>query len=365
MSLSRRELLGGVAFAFVPSLVDDDLSAKIGKAAIRFSDANGVPGCLVHVLRGGKPLASHVSGFRDIQSPNELKIDDRVAVGSLSKPIAGYVIGRLVEEKYLRWDQTFASLVDDLTKDMKSPCKDATLEEFMNHTAGLPYQVPGQEQIATVSSVVEGRELLVRLAMAAPDAVKPGSRMLYASGINAAVVMAERVTGKTFEDLITTYVGEELGLSSIRMGMDAVDATVPRGHIVDSKTHDYVRYGHYEWWGKNMKFRCDAAVSVTGKADQIAQLMSFAAGYGGPHSKALLKTSHEKPMSISPYTQGGWSTNALGLFHYGSTGQGDWSAVQVVDSSKTAVFVYLNCNFEDNSFKGTVLLDEVVKLCRA
>lgn len=370
MPVTRREFLGAcLAVGVSPAaLIDDKLDVKIQQIADRYSDQYGCPGIIVDVAKNGKTMASYAAGFRDINRPNDIKPTDRVAVGSISKPICGYIVARLVQEKFLDWDVPFSKYADDLCKDTNSPAADATLGQLMTHTAGLAYVVSGQDQILGLEKPTEAREMLARLSLVAPSVRKPETKMEYAGGANLAAVMAERVSGKTYEELIAKYIGEELELPTIQMGMDPFEdrtSTIPRGHFLSKDGHSFETYGKYSVWGHSMKFHADATMAITGKATEIAQLMSIAAGFGGPAASFVQESAHKKASSLSPYTLGSWSKTDSGLYHYGSAGEGEWSSAYAIDSAKSVVFVYVNSNYADNTFKGTELVNELNKLFRS
>ncbi|MBS1725326.1 MAG: beta-lactamase family protein [Armatimonadetes bacterium] len=364
MSISRRDLMAGCLGAGLFSAVafgDESLDAKVKALGEKYFDLYGAPGLLVIAVKGGKPVTTLALGFRDIVQPNDITIKDRIAVGSLSKPICGYVVSRLVQDKVLSWETPFSKLAGDLCRDLHSPAANATLGQLMSHTAGLTYNVPGQDQVTGVVPT-EGREYLARLELSATGITAPGQRMEYAGGANLAVVMAERATEKSYEELIAQYINEELKLPSIQMGMDILDKNVgstPRGHYIDGKTHEFLTYGRYTLWGRSMRYMCDATLAITGAANEIASLLAVAAGFGGPSASATFESARNTNKDFPKYTLGSWAKNDKGLYHFGSSNLGDWSSVYALDSSKTTVFVYMNCNTMDNSFKGDAFVNEL------
>jgi hypothetical protein len=370
MPLSRREFLGGcLATAALPSISfgrDETLEEKIKKVADKYSELYGAPGIVVSMAQKGKTVASYACGLRDIQRLNDIKVTDQVGVGSISKPVCGYIVTRLVEQDLLKWDTPFSKVCPDLCKDLESPAANATLAQLMTHTAGLTYFVPGEDQIARAESKSEARQILCRLSLIAPGVGKPGEKEEYAGGANFAAVMAEYVTDKTYEDLIKQYINEELGLGTIRNGMEKFNEgtnSVPRGHYMSPDKHEFVDYGDYSIWGKNLTFACEATMALTGSPEELARLMSVAAGCGtNKDASALYRASHEARFPISTFTLGSWSKTSQGIFHYGSTGEGEWSSIYLLDSTRTATFIYMNCNSEDNSFRGTEMVNELNKI---
>lgn len=348
-------------FAFGNRLEDKEEKAK--KLADKYSDVYGAPGVIVSVATEGKSVASYATGLRDLMRPNELKVSDRLSIGSLSKPVCAFIVGRLVQEKLLEWDTPFSKVCPDVCKDLTSLGSDATVSQLIAHTAGLPYNVSGQDELMSIQSPVEGRLRLCRMTLAAQGATIPGEKMVYAGGANLLAVMAERVSGKTYEELIAKYVNDELGLPSIQNGMESFDertSAVPRGHFVSKDKHEFLTYGMYTFWGKSAKHSCEATSAITGTAGDVVKLLSAAAGYGGVKDvKVAYDNAHKSPFSISPYTLGGFSKKEGNLYHYGTMGQGEWAAISIVDATKTAIFVYINCNYPDGSFRGTELVNEL------
>jgi CubicO group peptidase (beta-lactamase class C family) len=125
---------------------------------------------------------------------------------------------------------------------MSAGVKDITLEQLLSHTSGVPGD--RNEHIPLISfSVADDamnldgmRAVLVARLVTLPLAAPPGQRFEYSNlGYTLAGAMMERVTGKTWEELVAVGIFDPLKMSSAGFGpqstMGRVDA--PLGHAAD------------------------------------------------------------------------------------------------------------------------------------
>jgi hypothetical protein len=370
VAISRREFVEGCVGAAIipwfPNINLDDTDAKVKRIADKYSDQYGSPGISISVARQGRTLYSYAAGFRDLVRPNEIRVTDQVAIGAISRVVCAYIAGQIVrEDELLHWNTEFQKLCPELSTGLSTPSASATLEQLITHTSGLIYAVPNQDSVAKLESPVQARQELCKLSLAAPGCVSPGTRMAYSTSSNLIVVMLEKIANKPYEQLISQYINQDLGFKSIRLGMESYDEKVspfPRGHFIDKATRQLISYGPYSAWSNNMRYRCDANIAITGNSLELAQLIGTMAGFGKSPSVGVLADSHMPPFQSSPYTKGGFSKSSVGLFHYGSAGLGEWCSAYVLKASKTTVFIYMNCNYQEGGFKGTDLVNELNEL---
>jgi CubicO group peptidase (beta-lactamase class C family) len=152
--------------------------------------------------------------------------------------------GMLVEEGKLRWDSTIGEVFPELAKDMDPGLRKVTLVQLLSHTSGVPPDNQALGDLIDKSFTQDGnldeqRYWLVREWRAQPLVSTPGTTFAYAN-MNYVIVgaMIERVTGRTWDELITERVFVPLDLRSAGLGPQAsigrVDA--PLGHaMVDGK----------------------------------------------------------------------------------------------------------------------------------
>ena len=204
----------------------------------------GLPAVAAAVFKGGLVIASGVAGTRRAGQDIPVRIDDRFHLGSDSKAFTSLLAGQFVEEGKLRWDSTLAEVFPELKDKMNAEFAQITLEELLSHSSGLK-DGPEFVDLFNRSYLQEGNMDEVRYWMVKETAPKPldhprGSKFDYSNlGYVIAGAVLERISGKTWEELITERIIGPLGLKSAGFGPQAslgkVDA--PLGHLmVDGKT---------------------------------------------------------------------------------------------------------------------------------
>jgi len=191
-----------------------------------------------------------VCGVRSSRSRVEVRRDDRFHVGSLTKAMTATLIGVLVERGELAWETTIAEGSPRLAAKIPLKYHSVTIEQLLGHRAGLP------DDRAMVDLVLrmrmrEGDAFSVRMEAAADafnhaQAEEPGVRRSYSNaGYIAAGHIAEVVTGKPWEELLTELVFEPLGMSTAGFGAPGATGKLdqPWGHTGDAGGWDPVRPG--------------------------------------------------------------------------------------------------------------------------
>ncbi len=196
------------------------------------SDTND-PAMGTAVLRNGK-FEEVAAGVRTVGTKESVGVGEAWSIGSIGKPLCSTLIGRLIERGKLRWDTTLGEALPDLA--MKPEHKLITLDQLMHHRAGIP--ADGGMRKPQVERIVAGqtdptkirlnyaRDILSRDLIA-----KPGSRFEYSNaGYVLLGVIAERVTGKRYEQLVRELIFTPLGLKSSYTGADRPPTARPVGH---------------------------------------------------------------------------------------------------------------------------------------
>jgi CubicO group peptidase (beta-lactamase class C family) len=201
-----------------------------------------LPAVAAAVVKSGKILAAGAVGTRRLGTDTPVTINDKFHIGSDTKAMTSLLAGMLVEEGKLRWNTTVGEIYPELVDKMSKGVKDITLEQLLSHTSGIPGD--SMEHVPLISfsltddaANLDGMRytLLTRLLPLALHA-QPGERFEYSNlGYTLAGAMMERVTGKTWEELVVARIFDPLKLSSAGFGpqssLGRVDA--PLGHAAD------------------------------------------------------------------------------------------------------------------------------------
>jgi CubicO group peptidase (beta-lactamase class C family) len=198
-----------------------------------------LPALAAAVVQDGKIIARGAVGTRRAGAAIPVTIKDRFHLGSDTKAMTALLAAMLVEENKLRWDSTVAEVFPELSATMTPGLRGVTLEQLLSHTSGIPPDNQAFGNLLAKSLRQEGnldemRLWLVRQWSKQPLAAKPGTKFAYANmNYVIAGAMLERLTGKTWDELITERIFIPLGLKTAGLGAQSslgrIDA--PLGHV--------------------------------------------------------------------------------------------------------------------------------------
>ena len=199
-----------------------------------------LPALAAAVVRDGRIVAAGAVGTRRIGTRAPVTVDDRFHIGSDTKAMTALLAAMLVEAGTLRWDSTVGEVFPELVAGMAPGRSAVTLTQLLSHTSGEPADSAAFLDLLQRAWTQDGnldalRYWLVREWRTAPLAAAPGTTFAYAN-VNYIIAgaMIERVSGRTWDELIVERVFTPLELRSAGLGNQAslgrVDA--PLGHAV-------------------------------------------------------------------------------------------------------------------------------------
>jgi CubicO group peptidase (beta-lactamase class C family) len=207
---------GPVGLASAQTSLDDLLTPYLARYDL--------PALAAAVVQDGKIIAQGAVGTRRAGAAVPVTIHDRFHIGSDTKAMTALLAAMLVEENKLRWDSTVAEVFPELSATMTPGLRRVTLEQLLSHTSGVPGDNPATDKVLAQSLSQEGnldemRYWLVRRWCKQPLTAKPGAKFAYANmNYVLAGVMLERLTGKTWDELITERIFIPLDLKTAGLG---------------------------------------------------------------------------------------------------------------------------------------------------
>ncbi len=195
-------------------------------------DRHNVPGLVGALLVGEKLTAIGAVGVRKLGTEAPITVNDRVHIGSCTKAMTATLIGLLVDEGKLSWSSTVREIFPERAKSLHPDFQGVTVIQLLNHRAGLPpngnWWMLGRNKTTT-----EQRKVLLSEMMKSSPVTKPGSTYEYSNvGYAIAGLMAEQVTGKSWEMLMRTRLFEPLEMATAGFGIPGKPGSVvePWGH---------------------------------------------------------------------------------------------------------------------------------------
>ncbi len=312
------------------------------------------PALLAGVAVRGKVVGVVATGVRKLGAPTPVAATDAMHLGSNTKSMTATVLGTLVDEKKLAWEDTLAKLFPDLAGTMRPEYRDVQVVDLLWHVSGLKGSVPGEDlnywHRHRGEMMEQRRECTAGLLRQPPDS-PPRTKFLYANAnYIIAGAIAERIIGTSWETLIRQRLFQPLGMKSAGFG------PMGRQDRVDQP------WQHQSQDGKLVPVFFDNP-PVLGPAGRVHCSLPDWLKYAQAHLKttdglvtAATLTRLHTPSPVSDYALGWGVSNAdergrRDLRHRGSNGLSD-SYIRVSQVRETAVVVAVNQTAGDEFYDG-------------
>jgi CubicO group peptidase (beta-lactamase class C family) len=204
-------ILGALVAALVAPLSSraqpaplDGFDAAVARAVGEWQ----VPGFAVAIVKDGAVVFSKAYGVRELGKSGAVDDHTLFAIGSTTKAMTAALIGMLVDEKKLAWDDPVTRYLPWFA--MKDPwvTREVTVRDLLTHRAGL-----GNADYLWYGQDTPPREILQRVRLLAP-AYSLRSSFIYQNVMYAAAgAVVEAVSGQPWEQVIRTRIFEPLGMS--------------------------------------------------------------------------------------------------------------------------------------------------------
>ena len=274
-----------------------------------------VPGLAVAVMHDGKVVLSKGYGVRELGRTEAVDEHTLFAVGSTTKAMTAALVGMLVDEKKLAWDDPVLKHLPSFQLKDPAVTRELTVRDLLTHRGGL-----GNADFLWYGQNNSTSQILQRVSLLEP-AYSLRSRFIYQNVMYAvAGQVIEAVSGRPWTEMIRTRIFEPIGMG----GSVATLSLVPQGANVAAP--------HYEIDGvvkviENMAVDSVApAGSVWSSVHDMAKWLQFLLDGGVVSGKRLLseRTAAElfRPQTVVPDTmypttrlvKPHWMTYALGWF---------------------------------------------------
>ena len=301
--------LAAALSALAPSL--DGLAADapfdLGPTLEQIRKRCGLPAVGAIAVSTDRVIARGVAGVRRMGEPGAVSVDMHWQLGSLTKNFTGTLAGILVERGKLSWDATLRQLYPEHLAVMAPNVPDITVRHIMTHHSGMvhedPYGWPGGPEInAPGLTLSQRRQRSIPAALKGPLLFVPGTRFGYSNrAYNVLAAVFEKVTGRSYEDLIAQEIARPMGFAPIKFGEPALDD--PQGepwpHVADGPRWKSVAPVPRDSYGYHI---ANPAGGITLTLDQCGLWMQAhlrGEQVGGVVPPAMFKTLH------TPLEQGG------------------------------------------------------------
>jgi len=212
--------------------------------------SGNLPAVAAAVVDRGVLIEYGAVGTRKMGADIPVTIHDKFHLGSDGKAMTATIAGMMIEEGKLKWDSTLGDVFPELKKTMAPGVEKVTLEQLLSHTSGMRADDENLMKLLKDNFDVDGnlndqRYRLLEESVKLPLVAEPSKAWAYNNrGYTIAGAMIERVSGKSWDELIVERIFEPFELTTAGLGTQStlgkIDA--PLGHVVqkDGKVKSYM-----------------------------------------------------------------------------------------------------------------------------
>lgn len=183
----------------------DTLTAELEAGLEKFH----VPGMAVAVVYEDSVIYARGFGFSDVEKKEAVTPRTRFAIGSSTKAFTATVIGQLVDEGKMSWDDALSKHVPEFVLDVKSDddAAQATVRDALCHRTGFT-----RMGVLWASGEVPRKQFLAQASQAEPLASFRDQFLYNNVTYTAAGEASARVEGVLWAELVTRNLLEPLGM---------------------------------------------------------------------------------------------------------------------------------------------------------
>lgn len=208
---------------------------RLDEYVARVLDEFGVVGLAVAVVKDGEVVYSRGFGVTEVATDEAVGTDTLFAIGSNTKAFTAAVIGSLVEEGLLGWDDRVTDHLPWFELHDPYVTREITVRDLLSHRSGL-----GRRGDANWYATEFSREEIVRrIRYLEPETSFRATAGYQNTMFAAAGLVAEAATGRSWEQLVEERLLRPLGMerSRTRVADLAAMSDVARPHErIDGET---------------------------------------------------------------------------------------------------------------------------------
>lgn len=193
--------------SFVAALEKDRLEGldrMIGTALETFH----IPGIAVGIIIDGKVALTKGYGLRDQTAGLPVTENTLFAIASCTKAFTAHVIGQLVDEGKIDWDDPVIKYIPEFRLKDEYATRHITIRDLITHQSGLP-----RHDLFWYNSTLSRDELMSRLHHLDFTTDLRGKFQYNNLMYMVAGVVIERITGGTWEEAVRTRIFVPLGMN--------------------------------------------------------------------------------------------------------------------------------------------------------
>lgn len=326
-------------------------NAEVKAVADSIRRYRNTPGLVYAVFTTEKIIDSGTSGVKKMRVKDFIQFSNRFQIGTTTTAFTAYIAARMVEEGKISWSSTIAKVLPELDGKIMKLYTRLTLEQLLSQRGGFPpfeefkeyreiHSMPGtpsQQRMAFAIMMMKKR----------PQLIVDSSIATYSvAGTSIAAVMLEKVSKKSWEQLVDQYINKPLNIRA-DFGFPVLkDSTQPWGHwdnyyTLTAHTDDY--------WA-----RCFPPIAPSGNINiNMSDLMVFLRDLlnGLQNKKSVISAANASKMLFGkPDYALGWANmkwDNLTIAYWSGRGGLFSSYIEIIKEKNMAIVVLDNSGAVD------------------
>jgi CubicO group peptidase (beta-lactamase class C family) len=212
-----KQLLNVLVITLTPLLVRADNLSDIDTIVNDAMATFEVPGAAIGIVQDGKIIYAKGFGYRDLKGKQPVTTDTLFAIGSCTKAFTTLVLGTLVDEGLIHWDDPVIRYLPEFRLKDDYATHKTTIRDLTTHCTGLP-----GHNFAWYNSDLTRDEVLKRLEHL--DFTHDLRKKFQYNNVLYAVLglVIERVTGNSWEEEVQARIFSPLGMVHSNFSIEAI-----------------------------------------------------------------------------------------------------------------------------------------------
>ncbi len=194
-----------------PTLYDSPLATILD--SLRY--ANDLPALAGAIVSDTSIIDAQAVGCRRWCGQANVTNDDLFHLGSDTKALTAVLIGVLIDDGLLTWDSTLPVIFPEYSQTMRSEYKSVTVRDILCHGGGL---VGDPTLTLKKTNLIEQRQEVTAWALQQAPTNAKGTFNYSNTGYIMAAAMVDKLTSRSYEDLLFERVLHPLGITSAGFG---------------------------------------------------------------------------------------------------------------------------------------------------
>jgi CubicO group peptidase (beta-lactamase class C family) len=264
-----------------------------------------VPGLALAVVADDQVVFAKGYGVRSVESAESAEPvteDTLFAIGSTSKAFTAFLVGQLVDEGKLTWDQPVIELLPDFRLHDDHAARRLKVKDLLRHSSGLP-----RHDAVWYNSPATREELFARLRHLEPSRDLGETFQYQNLMFMTAGVLAERLTGKRWEELVRERILDPLGMARTNFSVEVSkqDANHALAHSIEDREARVIPFRNIDTIGP--------AGSINSSVREMTQWIRLQLGGGEVNGQRLIETATLQAMHSPQIATGGYPTDSTTL----------------------------------------------------